>query len=239
MLFDVLDGLPALFDYVAGGIARTQHRASLALVIHTLSEDVINAADHALTHYLPLTLAEPYLQNSGIGTPYQKWAKFTNEDFAKLDECVAPPADGRVDVVHEQPRSRRLPGQKRLALVSFGLHRLRGVRRRGGPAGAHRRGDPPGGLGRARRRRASDGLCSGGKPAAVGERAATAAAADRHDDRSRHRGSHARRRVARAGHERVREMRASADALAAWLRANCTVIDLTQRHRGTLSSYSL
>jgi hypothetical protein len=41
-----------------------------------------------LTHYLPLTLAEPFLQNSSLGPPYHKWALFTNDDFKIVDQCV-------------------------------------------------------------------------------------------------------------------------------------------------------
>src|SRR5262249_34225229 len=58
---------------------------SLAIVVFHLLGDLANAAELALTHYLPLTLTEDFLQNSSIGPPYQKWAKFTNEDFHELD----------------------------------------------------------------------------------------------------------------------------------------------------------
>jgi hypothetical protein len=84
----VLEGLPSLFDYLIGGVTRAPHRGSLAVVIYHLLGDAVNAAEHALTHYLPLTLTESFLQGSSLGTPYQKWAKFTNEDFKKLDQCV-------------------------------------------------------------------------------------------------------------------------------------------------------
>jgi hypothetical protein len=67
-----------------------QHRRcdSLAIVILHLLGDVANAAELALTHYLPLTLTEPYLQNSSLGPPYHKWALFTNDDFQIVDQCV-------------------------------------------------------------------------------------------------------------------------------------------------------
>jgi hypothetical protein len=84
----VLEGLPSLFDYLVAGVARQPRRGSLTVVLYHLLGDVVNAAEHALTHYFPLTLAEPFLQESSFGTPYQKWAKFTNDDFRKLDQCV-------------------------------------------------------------------------------------------------------------------------------------------------------
>jgi hypothetical protein len=84
----VLEGLPSLFDYLIGGVTRERHRCSLAVVMYHLLGDVVNAAEYALTHYFPLTLAESFLQNSSIGTPYEKWAKFTNDDFQKLDQCI-------------------------------------------------------------------------------------------------------------------------------------------------------
>lgn len=46
--------------------------------------DVIDHYRYALTHYLTLTLNEPYLQISSLGTPYQKWAFFVNKDFELL-----------------------------------------------------------------------------------------------------------------------------------------------------------
>jgi hypothetical protein len=84
----VLAGLPALFGYLLDGVERTGHRDSLVVVIYHLLGDVANAAEHAVTHYLPLALEDGCLQNSSWGTPYQKWARFTNEDFEELDQCL-------------------------------------------------------------------------------------------------------------------------------------------------------
>jgi hypothetical protein len=84
----LLEGLPSLFDYVIGMVTGQPRRDSLAVVIYHLLGDVVNAGGHALTHYFPQTLTEPFLQNSSIGTPYQKWAKFTNDDFQKVDHCL-------------------------------------------------------------------------------------------------------------------------------------------------------
>lgn len=65
-----------------------RQRSPLALVIHYQLCDLLNATHFALTHYLPLTLHESFLQNSSLGTPYQKWAKITSEEFAILDSCL-------------------------------------------------------------------------------------------------------------------------------------------------------
>jgi hypothetical protein len=60
----------------------------LPATVFMMQVDVINHYRHALEHYLTLTLNEPYLQNSSLGTPYQKWAYFTNEDFRMLSFAV-------------------------------------------------------------------------------------------------------------------------------------------------------
>ena len=84
----MLEGLPSLFDFLISGVIRERHRCSLSVVIYHLLGDVANAAEYALTHYFPLTLTESFLQNSSLGTPYMKWAKCTNDDFQKLDNCI-------------------------------------------------------------------------------------------------------------------------------------------------------
>lgn len=86
----MLEGLAAFSDYVIriSTVARGRRCGPLALVVHYLLGDMANAAELALSHYFPLTLSEPYLQSSSIGSPYQKWATFTNDDFGKLDECA-------------------------------------------------------------------------------------------------------------------------------------------------------
>jgi hypothetical protein len=40
-----------------------------------MQQDVISHYQYAMSHYFNLTLKEKYLQNSSIGTPYQKWQK--------------------------------------------------------------------------------------------------------------------------------------------------------------------
>jgi hypothetical protein len=52
--------------------------------VYLMQRDVINHYRHALTHYFPISLSEPFLQNSSLGTPYEKWRKFRNDDFGML-----------------------------------------------------------------------------------------------------------------------------------------------------------
>ena len=56
----------------------------LPTTVFLMQRDVINHYRYAATHYFPISLSEPYLQNSSIGTPYEKWRKFTNDDFELL-----------------------------------------------------------------------------------------------------------------------------------------------------------
>ena len=84
----MLKGLPSICEYFSRVALDERHRGSGSVVIYHDFGDVINAAEYALNHYFPLTLKEPYLQNSSVGTPYEKWAMFTNEDFAALDVCL-------------------------------------------------------------------------------------------------------------------------------------------------------
>jgi len=59
----------------------------LPATVFLMQQDVVNHLAHALTHYFPLTLDAPFLQNSSLGTPYEKWAKFTNDDFELFFTC--------------------------------------------------------------------------------------------------------------------------------------------------------
>ncbi len=60
----------------------------LPAAVYMMQVDAINHYRYALEHYFPLTLNESFLQNSSLGTPYQKWAYFTNEDFGMLSFAV-------------------------------------------------------------------------------------------------------------------------------------------------------
>uniref|UniRef100_UPI00403A2162 hypothetical protein n=1 Tax=Variovorax sp. BK018 TaxID=3450241 RepID=UPI00403A2162 len=56
----------------------------LAATVYLMQRDVINQYRYALEHYLTVDLTASFLQNSSLGTPLQKWAKFTNDDFRLL-----------------------------------------------------------------------------------------------------------------------------------------------------------
>ena len=60
----------------------------LPAAVYMMQVDVLNHYRYALTHYFTLTLREPFLQNSSLGTPYQKWAFFVNEDFGMLSFAI-------------------------------------------------------------------------------------------------------------------------------------------------------
>jgi hypothetical protein len=83
--------LAFIFDDAIHGL--TQYAKDLEVVplpaaVYMMQVDVINHYDHALEHYLTTALDEPYLQGSSLGTPYQKWAYFTNEDFGILSFTI-------------------------------------------------------------------------------------------------------------------------------------------------------
>jgi len=60
----------------------------LPAAVYMMQVDVLNHYRYALTHYFTLTLSEPYLQNSSLGTPYQKWAFFVNKNFEMLSFTI-------------------------------------------------------------------------------------------------------------------------------------------------------
>jgi hypothetical protein len=62
--------------------------APLPATVYLMQIDVINHYQYALDHYLTVPLDAPFLQKSSLGTPYQKWAYFTNEDFGLLSFAV-------------------------------------------------------------------------------------------------------------------------------------------------------
>jgi hypothetical protein len=73
--------------------ALTEHADHLAVfplpgTIYLMQQDVINHYRYALDHYFCLSLQESFLQNSSIGSPYQKWAFFTNKDFELLSIAI-------------------------------------------------------------------------------------------------------------------------------------------------------
>lgn len=82
------EGIPELFDFVIGLVEYKPVHDSWAIVAYHLLSELLKTAHHALVHYFTLTLNEEFLQNSHIGAPYQKWAKFTNDDFQAVDKCL-------------------------------------------------------------------------------------------------------------------------------------------------------
>lgn len=62
--------------------------ASLAATVYLMQRDVINQYRYALDHHLTVELTAPFLQNSSLGTPFQKWAKFTNDECDGLSNCM-------------------------------------------------------------------------------------------------------------------------------------------------------
>ena len=82
------EGLPDIFNFSASLVKSKPQRDSLTVVVYHQLGDILNAAEYALTHYLTLTLNEPFLQNSHIGTPYQKWASVTNKNYQLLALCI-------------------------------------------------------------------------------------------------------------------------------------------------------
>src|SRR5688572_6549662 len=61
---------------------------SLPGAVFLMQGDVLNSYRHALTHYLTVPLSSHFLQNSSLGTPYQKWSHVTNENFGMLSFAV-------------------------------------------------------------------------------------------------------------------------------------------------------
>lgn len=57
---------------------------SLPVSVFMMQQDLLNHYEYAINHYFNLTLNDSFLQNSSLGTPYQKWKKFTNYDFKLL-----------------------------------------------------------------------------------------------------------------------------------------------------------
>ncbi|MFZ6776519.1 hypothetical protein ACO0LD_06765 [Undibacterium sp. Ji83W] len=61
---------------------------SLPISVLMMQKDVINHYKYAIWHYFQLNLNESFLQNSSLGTPYEKWRKFTNDDFELLFQSI-------------------------------------------------------------------------------------------------------------------------------------------------------
>lgn len=82
--------------------------APLPATVYLMQLDVINHYRHALRHYFTLSLNEPFLQNSSLGTPYQKWAYFTNENFSLLATTIQQLLRYTSRLIHEMAAPRRI-----------------------------------------------------------------------------------------------------------------------------------
>lgn len=81
--FVYADAIRAMSDY-----ADRLAIAPLPATVYLMQLDVINHYRYALDHYLTMPLDAAFLQNSSLGTPYEKWAYFTNQDFGLLSDMV-------------------------------------------------------------------------------------------------------------------------------------------------------
>ncbi len=95
---DAIDALKQHGDFLAIN--------ALSPTVFLMQCDVINHYRYALYHYMPLSLKEPFLQDSSIGTPYEKWAKFTNSDFNMLSKRVDILLRFTVRLIHEIDKAR-------------------------------------------------------------------------------------------------------------------------------------
>lgn len=75
--------------------------AALPATVFLLQRDVINHYRYAVEHYLDVDLGAPFLQGSSFGSPYQKWAHFTNEDFEQVSFVTANLVRYTSRLVHE------------------------------------------------------------------------------------------------------------------------------------------
>jgi hypothetical protein len=81
----------------------------LPAAIFMLQRDVTNHYKYALTEYLCLSLDVAFLQNSSLGSPHEKWAKFTN-DFGLLAFSVHGLLRCTSRLVHPGPSASSFPG---------------------------------------------------------------------------------------------------------------------------------
>lgn len=105
MFDDAVHALTQYGDHVA--------TAPLPAAVYMMQVDVINHYRHAVEHYLTVPLDAPFLQKSSIGTPYQKWAYFTNEDFEMLSFAIHNLLRYTSRLVHETEEHlrRRVPDE--------------------------------------------------------------------------------------------------------------------------------
>lgn len=81
---------------------------SLVPAVFMMQRDVINHYHYALEHYFTISLNEPYLQNSSLGSPYQKWAFFVNENHKLLSLMIQNLLSYTSRLVHESECKRKI-----------------------------------------------------------------------------------------------------------------------------------
>ncbi len=62
---------------------------------------VIDDANCVANHYLALNFSEPYLQNSSLGEPVDKWRRFFNEDLERLNSSTKKYLHGLSNLTHD------------------------------------------------------------------------------------------------------------------------------------------
>lgn len=88
---------------------RVEHWGEVYVILTYLDQAVAQAR-HALTHYLPVPLSEGFLQNSSIGPPAAKWAKFTNSDLLLVTKSVVALVRKSAQFYYNETATRPLPG---------------------------------------------------------------------------------------------------------------------------------
>jgi len=81
---------------------------SLPISVFMMQKDVINHYKYAFEHYFDLSLKEPFLQNSSLGSPYDKWRKFANDDFELLFFSIKTLVTFSSRLFHESELRQRL-----------------------------------------------------------------------------------------------------------------------------------
>jgi len=84
----------------------------LPAAVYLMQADVINLYTFAMDHYFILPLDAHCLQNSSLGSPYEKWAHFSNENFEKLAFGINNLLRYTSRLVHG-PWARTVPGDGR------------------------------------------------------------------------------------------------------------------------------
>lgn len=105
-------GMLDLFEYTAKLVKARQQRDSLTIVAYHNLCELLESTERAIHHYFTLSLEERFLQNSHLGTPYQKWTHGTNDNFKRvvrqvrhlvsiIEQLYGDPVDNPIDVSYD------------------------------------------------------------------------------------------------------------------------------------------